>query len=96
MLKAMLIVTAISGVGDYSVEMPSMKQCLDARIAITKQDDSVKTLCVPKADETVKVREFFNIFMDMISTMKEMEYENEYNLGEENCKRPFGSIDCTE
>ena len=61
MLKALLIVTAIGG-ADYSVEMPSMKECLNARTQIAEQDKTVKTLCVPKADETAKVQDFFNIF----------------------------------
>ena len=38
MIKALLIVTALAGGGEYRTEMPSMKACLDARTAITKQD----------------------------------------------------------
>ena len=52
MLKAMLIVTALAGGGDYTTEMSSMKECLDARETIAKQDPNVKTLCVPISDET--------------------------------------------
>ena len=62
MLKAMLVVTALGGGGDYTAEMPSMKECLDARIVIAEQDASLKTLCVPMADDQAKVREFFEIF----------------------------------
>ena len=54
MLKAMLVVTALGG-GDYTVEMPSMKDCLDARITIAEQDPNVKTLCVPKSDDSATV-----------------------------------------
>jgi hypothetical protein len=100
MLKALLIVTAIGG-ADYSVEMPNMKECLDARTQIAEQDKSVKTLCVPKADETAKVQDFFNIFMDMITTMKEMEQDenNDWyneNSRTEDCKRPFGALECEQ
>ena len=41
MIKAMLIVTALSGGVDYTTEMPSMESCLKARDAITKQDASL-------------------------------------------------------
>ena len=41
----MLVVTALGGGGgDYTAEMPSMKECLDARIVIAEQDPNVKTL----------------------------------------------------
>ena len=70
MLKAMLIVTALAG-GDYTAEMSSMKECLDARETIAKQDPNVKTLCV------AKMKEFFNIFLDMIDQIKMMENEHQ-------------------
>ena len=79
MLKAMLIVTALGGGADYTTEMPSMNECLDARVAISEQNSDVKTLCVPMIDETVKVQEFFDIFMDMIDQIREYEsYSPDY------------------
>mgnify|MGYP003320686823 FL=1 len=51
----MLIVTALGGANVYTVEMPSMKDCLDARITIAEQDPNVKTLCIPKSDDSAKV-----------------------------------------
>ena len=75
MLKAILLVTALGGGGDYSVEMPSMNECLDARISIAEQDPTVKTLCVPMADDAAKVQEFFMIFMDMIDQLREKEFD---------------------
>ena len=78
MLKAILLVTALGGMGgDYTAEMPSMKECLDARITIAEQDPTVKTLCVPMADESAKMQEFFDLFMDMIDQIKAGEKENE-------------------
>ncbi len=71
MIKALLIVSALAGGGEYRTEMPSMKACLDARIAITKQDKTIKTLCVPKGDETTKMKEFFGIFMGMVDQIIE-------------------------
>ena len=73
MLKAMLVVTALGGGGDYTAEMPSMKECLDARISIAEQDATLKTLCVPMADESAKMQEFFDLFMDMIDKIKAKE-----------------------
>ena len=73
----MLVVTALGGGGDYTAEMPSMEECLDARILIAEQDPNVKTLCVPMADETAKMQELFGIFMDMIDQIKSREKEEE-------------------
>ena len=70
MLKAMLIISSLGGGNDFTVEMPTMEDCLAARIEIQKQDDSLKTLCIPSVDETSKVQEFFDIFMDMIQELK--------------------------
>jgi len=79
MMKALLIVSALGGgMGSYEVEMPSMKECLDARVAIMEQDKGAKTLCVPAVAETDKMEKFFSIFMGIVSRMKEL--ENEYNL----------------
>ena len=72
MLKAMLVVTALGG-GDYTVEMPSMKDCLDARITIAEQDPNVKTLCVPKSDDSAKVQELLNSFLEMIKKIRKEE-----------------------
>ena len=73
MIKALLIVTALAGGGDYTTEMPTMQACLDARATIVKQDPNVKTLCIPKADDTAKMKELFKIFMDIVYWMKEQE-----------------------
>ena len=72
MLKAMLIVTALGG-GDYTTEMPSMKECLDARITIAEQDPNVKTLCVPMANETETMQEILDSVMEMIKKIRKEE-----------------------
>ena len=66
----MLLVTALGGGGDYTAEMPSMEECLDARIVIAEQDATLKTICIPMADETAKMQEFFDLFMDMVNQIK--------------------------
>ena len=73
MIKALLIVSALSGGADYTTEMPSMKSCLEARTAITKQDPTIKSLCVPKTDDKAEIKEFFSMFMDIIDQIREKE-----------------------
>ena len=84
MMKALLIVSALGGgMGSYEVEMPSMNECLDARVAITEQDKGAKTLCVPAVAETDKMEKFFSIFMGIVTQLKELE----------NDSRGIGSFD---
>ena len=78
MMKALLIVSALGGgMGSYEVEMPSMSECLDARVAIMEQDKGAKTLCVPALTETDKMERFFSIFMGIVTQMKELENERD-------------------
>ena len=78
MMKALLIVSALGGgMGSYEVEMPSMAECLDARVAIMEQDKGAKTLCVPAVAETDKMERFFSIFMNIVTQMKELENERD-------------------
>ena len=84
MMKALLIVSALGGgMGSYEVEMPSMNECLEARVAIMEQDKGAKTLCVPTVAETDKMERFFSIFMGIVTQMKELE----------NDSRGIGSFD---
>ncbi len=69
----MLVVTALGGGGDYTTEMPSMKECLDARIVIAEQDPNVKTLCVPMANETETMQEILDSVMEMIKKIRKEE-----------------------
>ena len=75
MLKAMLIVAVTGMGGDYTAEMPSMEKCLEMRTVIAEQDATVKTLCVPIADEAAKIQEFFWVFMDMVDQIKQNQLE---------------------
>ena len=93
MMKAMLIVSALGGgMGSYEVDMPSMKECLEARVAIMEQDKGAKTLCVPAVAETDKMEKFFSIFMGIVTQMKELENERDlqgvgpFNWQCEDCK----------
>ena len=91
MIKALLIVSALSGGADYTTEMPSMKSCLEARTAITKQDPTIKSLCVPKTDDKAEIKEFFGMFMDIIVKIREKEALDRFTR-EENRTCPL----CTE
>ena len=91
MIKALLIVSALSGGADYTTEMPSMKSCLEARTAITKQDPTIKSLCVPKTDDKAEIKEFFGMFMDIIDQIREKETLDRFTR-EENRTCPL----CTE
>ena len=74
MMKALLIVSALNGgLGTYEVEMPSMDECLEARVAIIEQDKGAKTLCVPAVAETAEMEKFFSIFMGIVTQMRELE-----------------------
>ena len=90
MIKVLLIVTTLAG-GNYTSELPDMKSCLEARAAITKQDNTVKSLCIPKSDESAKMREFFGIFMGMVDQIVERQELERLNR-EENRECP----DCSE
>ena len=88
MMKAMLIVSALGGgMGSYEVDMPSMKECLDARVAIMEQDKGAKTLCVPALTETDKMERFFSIFMGIVTQMKELENDSR-GIGSFNTECP--------
>ena len=58
--------------------------------AIAKQNPEIKTLCVPKADETTKMKEMFGVFLNMIDRIKEYEELDRLNDTENRC-----SEDCT-
>ena len=87
MLKAVLIIGALSGVGgDHRVPMETMEECLDAREAVGRQDPYISTLCIPAWDEKDKVREFFQLFETMI---REMKRENNEFDRLEQCDRQW-------
>ena len=76
MMKALLLVSALSGgMGGYEVEMPSMDECLEARVAIMEQDEDAKTLCVPTVAQTDKMEQFFSIFMNIVERMEQIQNE---------------------
>ena len=93
MLKALLIVTSLSGVHDYSVEMPTMEECLATRTVIEEQDADIKTLCIPVADESQKMQEIFNLFLDMMEQLRQDMQDNIYHLDDDITRLYEESID---
>ena len=79
MIKAMLIVASLG----INTEMPDMDSCLKARLAILEQDKTIKSLCIPKADDTSKMKEMFEIFINMIDRIKEYEELDRLNRSED-------------
>ena len=79
MMKSLLIISALNGMGGYEVEMPSMKECLAARVSIMEQSTDAKTLCVPSVTDTDKMEKFFGIFMTLVERLKELENESGSN-----------------
>ena len=75
----MLIVASLG----INTEMPDMDSCLKARAAISAQDKTIKSLCIPKASETDKMKEMFDIFINMIDRIKEYEELDRLNREED-------------
>ncbi|SVD31929.1 uncharacterized protein METZ01_LOCUS384783 [marine metagenome] len=80
----MLIVASLG----INTEMPDMDSCLKARAAISSQDASIQSLCIPKVSETDKMREMFDVFLTVIDRIKE------YEIDKANQEDRF-SPDCT-
>tara|TARA_B100001250_G_scaffold363952_1_gene343635 strand:- start:1318 stop:1584 length:267 start_codon:yes stop_codon:yes gene_type:complete len=76
--KALLIVTTLSGT-EYSTPMKDMTSCLDARATIATQDVGAEALCIPavKQDSSEKMKSMFNIMMNFVKKMQEMETKYE-------------------
>ena len=96
-----MLIVAVTGMGgDYTAEMPSMEKCLEMRTVIAEQDATVKTLCVPIADEAAKIQEFFWVFMDMVDQIKQnqLEWDNPDGTVQRGEDEPTdsGSIRSTE
>jgi len=77
MLKALMIVSAMSG--DYTVPMKDMNTCLSAKVEVTKQDEDVKVLCIPRADKHeeshAKMEKMFNFFLGVVSQLREQHHD---------------------
>ena len=57
MMKALLVVMTMTG-SEYNVNMPNMETCMEQARVVSSQG-AAETLCIPRADESARVREIF-------------------------------------
>jgi len=87
MIKALLVVMTMTG-SEYNVNMPDMKTCMEQARIVTSQGVEVEALCIPKADDTAKVKEIFSLFGNMIQEMQTNELGSSYS----KCKNGTGQL----
>jgi len=78
MIKALLVVMTMTG-SEYNVNMPDMKTCMEQARIVSSQGVEVEALCIPKADDTAKVKEIFSLFGNMIQEMQTNELGSSYS-----------------
>ena len=87
MIKALLVIMTMTG-SEYNVNMPDMKTCMEQARIVTSQGVEVEALCIPKADDTAKVKEIFSLFGNMIQEMQTNELGSSYS----KCKNGTGQL----
>ena len=86
-MKALLVVMTMTG-SEYNVNMPDMKTCMEQARIVSSQGVEVEALCIPKADDTAKVKEIFSLFGNMIQEMQTNELGSSYS----KCKNGTGQL----
>jgi hypothetical protein len=88
MIKALLVVVTMTGT-EYNVNMPDMKTCMEqSRVVSSQGMAAAETLCIPRADESARVREIFSLFGKMIQEMQTNELGSSYS----KCKNGTGQL----
>ena len=87
MIKALLVIMTMTG-SEYNVNMPDMKTCMEQARIVSSQGVEVEALCIPKADDTAKVKEIFSLFGNMIQEMQTNELGSSYS----KCKNGVGQL----
>ena len=90
MMKALLVVVTMTGT-EYNVNMPDMQTCMEQSRIVSSQGVEVETLCIPRADESAKVKEVFNLFGSMVKEMQE-ESKDELGSSYSKCKNGTGQL----
>ena len=78
MIKALLVVMTMTG-SEYNVNMPDMETCMEQARIVSSQKTEVETLCIPRADESARVREIFSLFGNMIQEFQTDEFGSTYS-----------------
>ena len=86
MMKALLVVMTMTG-SEYNVNMPNMETCMEQARVVSSQG-AAETLCIPRADESARVREIFSLFGNMIQEMQTNELGSSYS----KCKNGTGQL----
>ena len=75
MITAIMIITSMYIHGDMRTHMPSMEECMKAKVQILEQDPNAKVLCVPhyKEDKSLKMKSMMRDMVDMMGRMGETE-----------------------
>ena len=88
MMKALLVIMTMTG-SEYNVNMPDMQTCMEqAKIVSSQGMAAAETLCIPRADESARVREIFSLFGNMIQEMQTNELGSSYS----KCKNGTGQL----
>ena len=91
MMKALLVVMTMTG-SEYNVNMPNMETCMEqARVVSSQGMAAAETLCIPRADESARVRQFFSLFGSMIQEMQE-ESNDGFRSPYSKCKNGVGQL----
>ena len=86
MMKALLVVMTMTG-SEYNVNMPNMETCMEQARVVSSQG-AAETLCIPRSDESARVREVFSLFGNMIQEMQTNELGSPYS----KCKNGVGQL----
>ena len=78
MIKALLVVMTVTG-SEYNINMPDMKTCMEQARIVMSQDPATETLCIPRADKSAKVKEFFSLFGNMVERLESDGFESSYS-----------------
>ena len=78
MIKALLVVITMTG-SEYNVNMPDMETCMEQARIVSSQGIEVETLCIPRADKSAKVKEFFSLFGNMVERLESDGFESSYS-----------------
>ena len=73
---ALLVITLLGGEPvNTKVEVSTMEACMEGRASLLEQDPGAKVFCVPRETKSKRMRETFEIFVDLIQRFQKMEMD---------------------
>ena len=72
MIKAILIISSFFIDGDIRTDMPSMEECMKAKVQILEQDPNARVICVPHYKEDFS-KKMIDMMGNMVDVIKDME-----------------------